>query len=264
MADVNLTELLLNAMTAYGPGVLGSALLLGGVGVPIPGTLLVLAAGALARQGVIDWSLALAAGLLGVVLGDNISYAMGRFAKVWIQRRGQQSSSATWRTAQARFEQGGALAIYSTRFLLTPLAIPTNLLAGGSNYDFRRFLTFDVAGEVTWLLLYGALGYAFASQWQVVSQFMDDFSSWMVGAVVVGIAVYFLMGRLRQGKSSHSDTSHLLQKFSTKPPQLCRILVRSTSSGKARFDIWRFKFDTGVVWRRLCHRSTGQPNASWS
>lgn len=34
MADVNLTALLLSAMMAYGPAVLGSALLLGGVGVP--------------------------------------------------------------------------------------------------------------------------------------------------------------------------------------------------------------------------------------
>jgi membrane protein DedA with SNARE-associated domain/UDP-2,3-diacylglucosamine pyrophosphatase LpxH len=193
MADMNLTEFLLNAMTAYGPGVLGSALLLGGVGVPIPGTLLVLAAGALAREGVIDWSLALAAGLLGVVLGDNISYVMGRFAKAWIQRRGRQSASATWRRAQARFEQGGALAIYSTRFLLTPLAIPTNLVAGGSGYGFGRFLTYDVAGELTWLLLYGGLGYVFASQWQLINQFTDDFSGWLAAGLVVGVGAYWLV-----------------------------------------------------------------------
>jgi membrane-associated protein len=193
MADLNLTDLLLGAMTTYGPGVLGSALLLGGVGVPIPGTVLVLAAGALARQGVIDWSLALAMGLAGVVLGDNISYVMGRLGKAWIQPRGRRSASAAWRKAQARFEQGGALAIYSTRFLLTPLAIPTNLVAGSSGYGFRRFLTYDVAGELTWLMLYGGLGYAFASQWQVINQFADDFSGWLAGGLLVGGVVYLLI-----------------------------------------------------------------------
>jgi membrane protein DedA with SNARE-associated domain/UDP-2,3-diacylglucosamine pyrophosphatase LpxH len=192
MADLNLTDLLLNAMTAYGPAVLGSALLLGGVGVPVPGTLLVLAAGALARQGVIEWSVALLVGLLGVVLGDNISYAIGHFAKAWVHRRLRRSGSAAWRRAQDKFERSGALAIYSTRFLLTPLAIPTNLAAGGSGYDFRRFLTFDVAGEVTWLLLYGGLGYAFASQWQLVSQFISEFSGWLVGGIGVGAGVYLL------------------------------------------------------------------------
>jgi hypothetical protein len=62
MADLNLTNLLLNGVTEYGPAVLGSALLLGGVGVPVPGTLLVSAAGALARQGGIEWSVALLVG----------------------------------------------------------------------------------------------------------------------------------------------------------------------------------------------------------
>src|SRR5574341_2114474 len=124
MGDLNLTDLLLNSMTTYGPAVLGSALLLGGAGLPVPATLLVLAAGALARQGLIDWSAALGVGLLGVVLGDNLGYALGRFGQAWAQRRLSLSRSATWRMAQDRFERGGALAIYSTRFLVTPLALP--------------------------------------------------------------------------------------------------------------------------------------------
>lgn len=200
MADPNLTDLLLNGMTAYGPAVLGSALLLGGVGVPIPATLLVMAAGALARQGVIDWSLALVVGLLGVVLGDNINYAIGRSARGWAQRRFEGSGSEIWQKAQARFEGGGGLAIYSTRFLFTPLAVPTNLVAGGSGYDHRRFLTYDVAGEATWLLLYGGLGYAFGSQWQLISQFISDFSSLLAGVAVVGAGVYFLIWRQHRDK----------------------------------------------------------------
>ncbi len=205
MGDLNLTDLLLNLMTAYGPGVLGSALLLGGAGVPIPATLLILAAGALARQDVIDWGLALGVGLLGVVLGDTISYAIGRFAKARAQRRLSLSRATTWGRAQARFERGGGLAIYSTRFLLTPLALPTNLIAGGSGYDFGRFLTYDVAGEATWLLLYGGLGYAFASQWQTINQVISDLSGWLVGAVVAGIGIYFLMWRQRRAKLSAQD-----------------------------------------------------------
>lgn len=205
MANLNLTDLVLNGMTAYGPAVLGSALLLGGLGVPIPGTLLVLASGALARQGIIDWSVALFMGLLGVILGDNISYATGHFARGWAQRRFGDSQSEIWRRAQDRFEQGGGVAIYSTRFLLTPLAIPTNLIAGGSGYDHRRFLTYDIAGEATWLLLYGGLGYTFGSQWQLINQFINDFSSWLAGLAIVGVGIYFLICRQRRSKSSALD-----------------------------------------------------------
>jgi len=205
IADMNLNDLLLNGMTVYGPAILGSALLLGGVGVPMPGTLLVLAAGGLARQGVIDWGLALIVGLLGVVLGDSINYAIGRFARGWAQRQLKGSDAEMWRKAQNSFEHGGGLAIYSTRFLLTPLAVPTNLLAGGSGYGFGRFLTYDVAGEATWLLLYGGLGYTFGSQWQVINQVINDYSSWLVPGVMVGVGIYLLVRRQRRSRLSAMD-----------------------------------------------------------
>lgn len=196
MMGLNLTDLFIMGMTTYGPSVLGLALMLGALGMPVPGTLLLLAAGALARTGSIDWSAALGLGLLGAALGDSTSYTMGRFAKGWVQRRFGQSLA--WQTARNNFERRGPLAVYSTRFLLTPLAIPTNLIAGGCEYDFRRFFTYDVAGEVTWILFYGGLGYVFGSQWGVVTQFVSDYSSWLGGLTVLGIGTYFLIRHHRQ------------------------------------------------------------------
>jgi membrane-associated protein len=201
MTDLNLTDLFLNGLTTYGSMAFGLALLLGALGIPVPTTLLVVAAGALTRQGVIEWSAALGFGLLGVALGDSASYAIGRFAKDRIQRRFGQSSA--WQTAQARFEQRGAQAVYLTRFLLTPLAIPTNLVAGSSGYIFRRFLTYDLAGELTWIALYGGLGYTFDSQWEVMTELVANYSSWLVGAVLVGIAVYFVNRLLQRVSRFH-------------------------------------------------------------
>ena len=64
----------------------------------------------------------------------------------------------------AEVKRRGGIAIYLTRWLFTPLALPTNLIAGSSGYPFWKFLLFDIAGEITWILLYGGLGYAFGSQ----------------------------------------------------------------------------------------------------
>jgi membrane-associated protein len=193
--ELSLTDFFLTGMITYGPPVLGLALLLGALGVPVPGTLFVLAAGAFVRQGVIDWTLALSLGLLGAVLGDSTSYTMGRFAKGWVQRRFGQS--AAWQTAQGTFERRGGLAVYLTRFLLTPLAIPTNLIAGGSGYTFWRYLIYDLTGEFTWIVLYGGLGYTFGSQWELISQFISDFSGLLVGVVALGAGIYFLVRRWR-------------------------------------------------------------------
>ncbi len=195
MTELNLSELFLTGMITYGPPALGLALLLGALGLPLPGTFFVLAAGAFIRQGAIDWGAASGFGLLGAVLGDSASYAMGRFAKGWVQRRFGQSS--TWQTAQATFEQRGGMAIYLTRFLLTPLAVPTNLIAGSTGYTFWRFLAYDIAGEVTWIVLYGGLGYIFGSQWELISQFISDFSGLLVGMVALGSGVYILLRRQR-------------------------------------------------------------------
>jgi membrane-associated protein len=196
MSDINLSELFLTGMLTYGPPALGLALLLGALGLPLPGTLLVVAGGAFARQGIIDWAAAAGLGLLGAVLGDSASYAIGRFASGWVQARFGRSE--TWRKAQAAFQRRGGLAVYLTRFLLTPLALPTNLIAGGSRYAFSRFLSYDLAGEVTWVVLYGGLGYIFGSQWELISQFLSDFSGLLVGLVVLGAGVYLLLRRRRR------------------------------------------------------------------
>jgi membrane protein DedA with SNARE-associated domain len=188
MTELNLIDFFLAGMTVHGPLVLGLALLLGALGLPMPIPLLGLAAGAFARQGLIDWRPLSALGLMGAMLGDSVSYAAGRFAGRWVQRR--LGGSPAWQKAGDYFQQHGALTIYVTRFLLIPLAVPTNLIAGSSGYDFRRFLAHAVAGDASWIALYCGLGYIFGSRWQVISQLVSPYLGWLGGAVVIGIGVY--------------------------------------------------------------------------
>ena len=119
------------------------------------------------------------------------SYAMGRIAKAWVQRRFGQT--ATWQAAQQSFKRRGEVAIYITRFLVTPLAIPTNLIAGSSGYMFGRFLLYDTAGEITWLAIFGGLGYIFGSNWEFISQFVNDLSGFLAGIIILAIGIYFLV-----------------------------------------------------------------------
>ena len=51
---------------------------------------------------------------------------------------------------------------------------------------------FDISGELTWIILYGGLGYAFGSQWELISNFISDFSGLLVGLVVLGVGVYLM------------------------------------------------------------------------
>jgi membrane-associated protein len=163
MFGLDLGSICLSARTTAGPvafaAALAVALFLGPLRLPIPTGLLVVAAGAFARQGLMPLALVAALGLAATLLGDDAAYLVGRFAGGWAQRLGSGRRAATWKRAQEQFEQRGGLALYSTRVLLTTLDVPANLIAGGSRYAFRRFLAWDLVGRVTWLLIYGGLGW---------------------------------------------------------------------------------------------------------
>ncbi|MFL5801795.1 MAG: DedA family protein [Roseiflexaceae bacterium] len=204
LSDLN--DLLLTSIVTYGAVVLSLVFLLAALGLPLPSTICVVAGGAFIQQGVLDLSTTIALGLVGVLLGDTLSYGMGRLLRRPIQRRYGQS--AAWLRAAAYFGRHAAIAIYLTRCVLTPIAVPINLIAGSSDYPIGRFVAYDAAGELTWLLGYGALGYLFGSQWEYVSDLISNASGLLVGLVIAGAGAYALIRRQRQPTAEPSISSH--------------------------------------------------------
>ena len=191
-----LTDLLLALVLNFGALALGSALLIGALGVPMPTTLLVIAGGAYVRQGMIDPLLLVGFGLIGAVIGDTITYGIGRYAGGWSERR--YGNAGRWMSARASFQKYGGLSIFLTRFLIPALAFPVSLLAGSTAYGYRRFLPRAIAGEILWIVLFGGLGYAFNSQWVAISQFVSNFSGLLAGLALLGAAIYIVVYWLRR------------------------------------------------------------------
>jgi membrane protein DedA with SNARE-associated domain len=187
MSDI-ISSFLLTQVINYGAPLFGLTLFLGAMGVPLPASLMVIAVGSFSQQGYFSmWPMALV-GLLGAILGDALSFSMGNYGKNWVQKK--ISQSAAWNNAQTTFQRSAGPAIFLTRFLITALAVPTNLIAGGSGYKFQRFMLYDLAGETVWILLYGGLGYAFGSQWEAVSDFINSFGTLILGIVILGVGVW--------------------------------------------------------------------------
>lgn len=177
MSDYFLTQVI-----NYGAPLFALTLFLGAIGLPVGASFMVIAVGAFSQQGYFDWVFMTVLGLLGAVLGDALSFGMGHFGKDWVQAR--MDSSPAWANALTQFNKCAWAAIFLTRFLITALAIPTNLIAGGSGYSFRRFMLYDILGETTWLILYGGLGYLFGSQWEVLNEFLSNFGGLLLGVIV--------------------------------------------------------------------------------
>lgn len=180
-----MSEYLLTQIVNFGAPLLWLVVFIGGLGMPLPCTVLVIAAGAFARQGILPWHTTAIFSIVSVVLGDIISYSFGFYAREKVLDR--FSDTPRWRQAEKTFRKWGPLSIFFSRFLVTAIALPVNLMSGTTRYPFRKWLTYDAAGEIVWILGYGGLGYLFGSQWEVVSEFLSNF-----GGVVLGLLIFVI------------------------------------------------------------------------
>lgn len=192
---------ILTYIITYGAVALGVTVFLAALGLPFPSTVFVLASGAFVQQGVLNFPSTLVVALLFVVTGDSLSFGMGWLLRGFLQKR--FGGLVSWRNAEAYFQTRGGAAIFLTRCLLTPIAVPTNWIAGGSGYRPLRFVAYAAAGELTWLLVYGGLGYLFGSQWEIVSAFISDFSGLLMGLVMLAGGIYWWLRR-ENGKRSEA------------------------------------------------------------
>jgi membrane protein DedA with SNARE-associated domain len=122
---------------------------------------------------------------------------MGYYAREPILHR--FGKSERWVQAETTFRRWGGMSVLLTRFLITGLAVPVNLIAGTSDFRFRRFFVYDLVGETIWVFGYGGLGYLFGTQWEVVSDFVSNFGGLIIGLIVliagIGLAVRWLRSR---------------------------------------------------------------------
>ena len=196
------TDISPDSLVHYGQFVLPLALLIGALGVPLPNTLLLLTAGAFIQTGTLGVVPIVPLALVTVVLGDAIGYLVGRYGGSLVIGRLSRGRWAddTWHKSRETFRRWGGGAVFVTRFLLTPLAVPTNLAAGMSRYPFRRFLAFDAAGEVVWVGLFIGLGYLFTGSLKVLSTAASDLAWILLVATVVGFGIYRFYRR-RSGRT---------------------------------------------------------------
>lgn len=193
---IDVSEWLLTALLNHGSTLLGGTLFLAAFGLPLPATMMLMAAGSFTRQGFLPLEGALLSACVGAVAGDGCSYWLGRTGLKLVPQR--ITGSQGWQRAAALFSRWGGWGVFFSRFLLTPVALPVNLLAGSTGYPWQRFLSAVVAGEVIWVVLFGGLGYLFTRQWEDLSQLAGDAAGLLMGAVLVSGGIWALVSSRRR------------------------------------------------------------------
>lgn len=200
-----MTDALFALVPVWGAWALAAATFLSCLAVPIPSSLLMLAGGAFAASGDLTlWSVVFAA-WVGAVVGDQAGFALGHFGRrIWQNRPVPSAGMQAMITrAQAYLQRRGGLAVFLSRWLVSPLGPYINLLAGAGGLSWYRFSLGSLSGEAVWVALYVLLGWLFSTQIETIA----DLASNAVGLLAT-LAIAAGLWRLRRAHRPGPKANH--------------------------------------------------------
>jgi membrane protein DedA with SNARE-associated domain len=196
---MSLTDQVLAALLTYGLPVLFGVILICSVGIPFPISLMLVAAGSFVEQGEMKLWQVIAAGSLAAVLGDQIGYGLSRWGgRGLVDRLGRRLGAQNKiKEAEALTKRWSGAGIFFIRWLITALGPWVNIASGIARYPWRRFLLWDVLGEVLWVTLYVGIGYAFSNRVQYLVEILGNLSWVIVGLILAVILGWELVQYVR-------------------------------------------------------------------
>ncbi|MEW6733512.1 MAG: VTT domain-containing protein [Acidobacteriota bacterium] len=175
------------------------------IGLPLPAAPFLLAAGALASNGELSFTLTIAIGIIASLLSDLIWYQIGHYRGSsvlnFLCRISLEPDSCVRRTENA-------FTRYGTRSLLVAKFIPgwntmAPPLAGTTGMPISRFILFDGLGAFVWVFSFEALGYLFSRQLEQVAEYALQFGSLLVVIVVASLIGYIAWKYIRRRQFLH-------------------------------------------------------------
>lgn len=156
-----MTDWLLALVPTWGPWLLMGCTFLSCFGLPIPSSILLLAAGGFVAAGDLSLPASAGAAWAGAFAGDQAVYVAGRRSGAGLlDRLGARAAPVA--RARGLLARRGAPVVFLSRWLLSPLGPYVNVAAGAAGLGWRRFTAWGTLGEGVWVGLYLGLGVAFA------------------------------------------------------------------------------------------------------
>jgi len=195
-----MNDQLLAAVSQYGPPALFGIVAIAAIGAPLPITLLLIVVGSMISQGAMNLWWAIGAASAGSILGDQAGYAIGRWGgQVVVTKLSRLfGKRANLQAMEAKAKAWGGPGIFMTRWLLSPLGPWINLASGTAGYPWRRFLFWDILGEITGAAVFISLGRFFSDRVMALYAVLGDLT-WAIAALLAAVVLgYQLLARLRR------------------------------------------------------------------
>src|SRR6266478_5685279 len=187
-----MTEVL-DFLVRHGTAVVFAAVFVEQMGIPLPATPWLVAAGALIGTGKMNWAVVLGSAAFGSLLADLIWFYLGRYygnrVLNLLCRISLEPDSCVRRT-QDVFARYGMRGVVVAKFIpgLSTLAPP---LAGSSGVSAARFFSFDGAGSLLYAGAFILVGVLFSHQLEQVIDALASLGGSAV-ALVAGLAVLYI------------------------------------------------------------------------
>ncbi len=166
-----------------------TAVFVGNLGVPVPEETVMLAAGFLAGQVLLDLRLVYVVVILSAVTGDCCGYVIGRTGGQRVLARLAVTfpfMRTRYERLQLFFQTHGSKAVFMARFI-TGVRFMAGPMAGACGMPFFQFLGWNVLGALVWCSLVVTVGYLVGGELYPALAMAHQVSRW------IGVAAFFLL-----------------------------------------------------------------------
>ena len=190
-----IAHLILPYLLTYKYLALFSITLVAALILPIPPGTLIMGASAFAYQGLLSFPLVIASAALGNIVGDNIGYWLARkYGKKVLIKIGFKKTleSTKYQSIETKLKARPGFLIFISRFeVFTNLAV--NLICGLSKVPYKKYLFYEVIGEVLQVSIYASIGYFFGENWELINALIGRFL-----VVIILVALLFVILKRKQ------------------------------------------------------------------
>lgn len=207
-----MTDTILALIPSYGLWVIFFTVALACLAIPLPASMLVVASGSFAASGDIDLYSAMAAALVGYLIGDQTAFRAARLAGVPLIEHFRASARTRRLIARTEslLEKRGILAILLSRTILSPLGPWMSYLCGAIGVKWHAFTLASLAGATLWVAAYCLMGYYFADRIYELATLTSNGIGFLLAFATAIMAALWLRSSWRRYSLQQADDAEAL------------------------------------------------------
>ena len=192
-----MTDQIIAMIPDYGLIVIFLVVALACLALPLPASMLVIAAGAFAAAEDLVWWQVLGVVFAAFVLGDQIAFriaaSVGPRLLAWL--RAKPRLAPLLDRSEVLLDRRGQTAVLISHTILSPTCAYISYLCGAGGMTWRAFSVASTIGAAIWTAFYVGVGYVFAAQLTQVGAILSNFFGTIFALIVCYVSLAWLRKR---------------------------------------------------------------------